>query len=144
MKNVKNAMLLIAVLLLLMSNILVFAQTPSNSLGEINVELPITPQWTNVNNIWLDLYFNDGQAECSGIIAGVSGTSSITATFKLERKGILGWSLEKSWDKSSSNDTLTFYGTDAVSKGTYRLSVTAKVTKGGVTETVSTSVESKY
>lgn len=144
MKNVKNALLLVAILLLLMSNILVFAQTMSNSLRVINFEIPITPQWTNVNNLWLDLCFDDGQAECSGIIVGVSGTSNITATFKLDRKGISGWSHEKSWDESSSSDTLTFYETDAVSKGTYRLSVTAKVTKNGVTETVSTSVESKY
>ncbi len=144
MKNVKNAMFLVAILLLIMSNVSVLAQTPSNSLRESNVKMPIAPQWTNVNNIWLDIYFDDGQAECSGIIAGVSGTSNMSATFKLERKGILGWSHEKSWDKSSSSDTLTFYGTDAVSKGTYRLSVTAKVTKNGVTETVSTSVESKY
>lgn len=144
MKTKKMAIFYMAIVLLLMSNTTVFAQTASSPLKEFSGEIPITPQWTNTNNIWLDLYFDDNQAECSGIIAGVSGTSSITATFKLERKSILGWSLEKSWDKSSNTDTLTFYGADAVSKGTYRLSVTAKVTKDGKTETVSTSVESKF
>ena len=66
-------------------------------------------------------------------------------TFKLERKRLFGWSLEKSWSKSSREESLSFFGTDAVTKGyTYRLSVTAKVTTNGVTETVTTSVQGKY
>lgn len=53
--------------------------------------------------------------------------------------------LENSWNKSFNGDSLSFYETDAVAKGyTYRLSVTAKVAKDGVTETVNTSVEGKY
>jgi len=53
--------------------------------------------------------------------------------------------LENSWSTSSKGASLSFYETDAVAKGyTYRLSVTARVTTNGVTETVNTSVEGKY
>lgn len=93
----------------------------------------------------LDLYIVNGKAECVGIINGNSDTSNITATFKLERKRLLGWSLENSWSTSSKGTSLSFYETDAVAKGyTYRLSVTANVTANGVTETVNTSIEGKY
>jgi hypothetical protein len=37
--------------------------------------------------------------------------------------------------------TLSFYGTTHVVKGTYRLSVTAKVTTNGTAETATTSVQ---
>lgn len=116
-----------------------------NAVRGIGVETPITPMWENTNDVVLDLYFANDGAECVGIINGISGTSNISATFKLERKGLLGWSLENSWSKSSRGGSLSFFETDAVAKGyTYRLSVTAKVTANGVTETVNTSVEGKY
>ena len=93
----------------------------------------------------LDLYFVNGKAKCVGIINGISDTSKTSATFKLERKGLAWWSLENSWSTSSKGASLSFYETDTVAKGyTYRLSVTAKVTANGVTETVNTSVEGKY
>lgn len=108
-------------------------------------EVSISPQWINVNDITLDLYFENGEAGCSGIIRALSGTSKISATFKLERKISSGWALEKSWSKSSSTNSLSFFETDAVSSGyTYRLSVSANVIRNGVTETVSTSVEGNY
>jgi hypothetical protein len=116
-----------------------------NVAKDVAIEAPITPQWVNTNDVRIDLYFVNGKAECLGIINGISGTSNISATFKLERKGLLGWSLENSWSTSSKGASLSFYETDAVAKGyTYRLSVTARVTTNGVTETVNTSVEGKY
>lgn len=65
----------------------------------VGAEITITPQWENTNDVKLDLYFINGKVECVGIINGISGTSSISATFKLERKGMLGWSLENAWKK---------------------------------------------
>ena len=123
-----------------------FAEVPiSNVSQDVGVKIPITPLWENTNDVKLDLYFANGKAECAGIINGISGTSNISATFKLERKGLLGWSLENSWSKSSKGESLSFFETEAVKKGySYRFSVTAKVTRNGVTETVNTSVEGKY
>lgn len=146
MKIKKVATFLLIGMLFLNLSIPAFAEmSPNVSQDIISVKVPITPQWENTNDVKLDLYFINGKVECVGVINGISGTSNISATFKLERKGLLGWSLENSWSTSSKGTSLSFYETDAVAKGyTYRLSVTAEVTRNGVTETVNTSVEGKY
>lgn len=105
-------------------NIPVFAEVSPNVVQGVGIGAPITPQWVNTNDVRLDLYFVNGKAECVGIINGISGTSNISATFKLERKWLLGWSLENSWSTSSKGASLSFYETDDVAKGyTYRLSI---------------------
>lgn len=145
MRIKKLATFLLMGILFLNQSTTTFAEISPNETQDIGTEISIAPLWENTNDVKLDLYFANGNAECVGIINGISGTSNISATFKLERKGLLGWSLEKSWNKSSKSDSLSFFETDAVAKGyTYRLSVTAKVTRNGVTETVNTSVEGKY
>lgn len=101
----------------------------------------ISPQWVNVNDVNLKIDFENGEAYCSGKTRAVSGTTKISATFNLEKKTSLGWMLEKTWSKSSSTDTLLFFGTYPVSAGyTYRLSATIDVTRNDVVETVNTSV----
>ena len=145
MKIKKVAIFLLIGMILFSQSIPSFAEVEPSVVEGTGVESLITPMWENTNDVVLDLYFANGQAECVGIINGVSGTSNISATFKLERKKLFGWSLENSWSKSSRGTSLSFFETDAVAKGnTYRLSVTAKVTRNGVTETVNTSVEGKY
>lgn len=145
MKINKVATFLMVGMMFFNQGIPVFAEVSPNVVQGVGVETPITPMWENTNDVVLDLYFANDEAECVGIINGISGTSNISATFKLERKGLFGWSLENSWSKSSKGESLSFFETDAVAKGyTYRLSVTAKVTTNGVTETVNTSVEGKY
>lgn len=146
MKIKKVATFFLIGMLFLNLGIPTFAEMSPNVSQDIaGAKAPITPQWTNTNDVKLDLYFVNGEAECVGIINGISGTSNISATFKLERKGLLGWSLVNSWNKSSKGESLSFFETNTVAKGyTYRLSVTAKVTRNGVIETVNTSVEGKY
>lgn len=145
MKIKKVGMFLLIGILFLNQGIPVFAEVSPKVVQGVGVETPITPIWDNTNDVVLDLYFANDKAECVGIVNGISGTSNISATFKLERKRLFGWSLEKSWSKSSRGESLSFFGTDDVAKGyTYRLSVTAKVTVNGVTETVNTSVQGKY
>lgn len=145
MKINKVATFLLIGMLFLNQGTPVFAEMSQNlSQDIVNAETPITPQWTNINNMKLDLIFVNGKAECSTLINGVSGTSNITATFRLERRGLFGWSLVSSWNKTSKGGSLTFFGTASVSKCTYRLSVNAKVTRNGLTETVNTSKEGKY
>lgn len=139
-------------IILFLIGILIFNQGIPVLAGEyskvsegIGMEKSITPMWENTSDVILDLYFKNGNAECVGKINGFSGTSNISATFKLERRKIFGWTLEKSWNSSSKGKALSFLGTKAVAKGhTYRLSVTAKVTRNGVIETISTSVNGKY
>ena len=145
MKIKKVAIFLLIGMILFSQSIPSFAEVEPSVVEGTGVESLITPMWDNTNDVVLDLYFANGQAECVGIINGISGTSNISATFKLERKGLFGWSLENSWSKGSKGASLSLYETDTVAKGyTYRLSVTAKVTKNGVTETINTAVEGKY
>jgi|CZCB01.1.fsa_nt_gi hypothetical protein len=145
MKNKRLAALLLAGMLFFAQSISANAQVPFNVYQGTEGVTDISLQWTNVNDITLDLYFEDGEAGCSGEIRALSGTTKISATFTLERKSGTTWILEKSWSRSSNTNSLSFFGTDAVMAGfTYRLSVTANVTRNGVTETVSTSVQGKY
>lgn len=120
------------------------SSTPNEVRG-VGGELIISPQWDNVNDITLDMYYENGAANCSGKIRALSGTTNISAVFTLERKTSSGWMFEKSWSKSSSSSSLTFYDTYNVPKGyTYRLSVTADVSRNGLTETVTSSVTGNY
>lgn len=89
--------------------------------------------------------FENGEANCSGFIKALSGTTNIDATFKLERKTSSGWIFEKAWNMSSNSNSLSFFNTyEALSGYTYRFSVIADVTRDGGIETVNNSVESKY
>lgn len=142
MKDKRLAAFLLGVMLLLAQSISAHAEVLPSVFQGAEESVSISPLWTNINDIQLDLYFENGNACCAGIIDALSGTTKITATFTLERKTASRWSLEKSWSQSSSTNSLSFFGTDAVSSGyTYRLSVTTNVTRNGVTETASTSVE---
>jgi len=92
MKIKKMATFLLIGMLFLNQSIPACAEmSPNVSQDIVGVKVPMTPQWINTNDVKLDLYFVNGKAECVGVINGISGTSNITATFKLERKGLLGW-----------------------------------------------------
>lgn len=139
--KVKKMVVFLAIFTLVFSqSIFAFAEI-SPIINQSAAKEVVRPLWDNTNDVKLSLYFADNNAECVGMIEGVTGTSSISATFKLERKGLFGWTVENSWTKSEKGQSLSFYGTTPVAKGTYRLSVTAKVTVNGVTETVTTSVQ---
>lgn len=145
MRIKRLAAFLLSGMLFLSQSISTQAQVPPTELQSNISDVSISPQWTNVNDVTLDLYFENGEACCSGIIRALSGTSKISATFKLERKNASGWTLVKSWSKSSSTNSLSFFETDAVTSGfTYRLRVSADVKRNGVTETISNSVEGNY
>ena len=146
MKNQKKlARLMIFGLALIMLAVPMSAQASQSAEQILNDYQIVTPNWENVNNISLDLYFQNGQAKCVGIVRGAVGTTSINATFTLERRTLFGWSRVASWDRSSTTSTLTFHGAAAASRGnTYRFSVTATVVRNGVSETVTTSVQNTF
>lgn len=144
MKIARPVAIVLAATLLLSQN--VHAAQESSHLHILPFAFEITPMWVNTNDVKLELGFANGSAQCTGRVTGNIGTSKITATFILERKNSNGtYSFEKSWSESVNGRTLTFSDTYAVTKGyTYRLSVTATVTKDEVTETISTNVESRF
>lgn len=139
--KLKKTLIFLAILILIFSqSIFIFAET-SPITNQLDTTRIIGPQWDNTNDVELELYFRNNNAECIGKIEGVTGTSNISATFKLEKKGSSGWTLVDSWTKNVNGQSLSFYETTSVTKGTYRLSVTAKVTVAGKTETVTTSYQ---
>ena len=149
MKKSKFTTLLLTVLLLSISMTVVVQATTISAISSntlIDETIVITPFWENANDITLGLSFSDGEAVCSGIIGGKSGTTSISATFKLEQKTLFGWSVVKTWNESVKGSLLTFSGRTSVTKGNiYRLSVSATVVRNGTSETVSgTPVEKTY
>lgn len=140
MKIKKVLIFLVALMFIFSQGIFVFAETLQFT-NQSETRRDIKPMWDNTNNISLDLYFTNNNAECVGTIRGIASTTKISATFMLEKKGLFGWSFVDSWTESVDGRTLSFYGTAPVTKGTYRLSVTAKVTANGTTETATTSVQ---
>jgi hypothetical protein len=142
--KIKKVVIFLAILMLVLNqSIPVFAETIP-IVNQSNIWRYISPMWDNTSSLKLNLYFTGDNAECVGIIKGVSGTSNISTTFILERKGLFGWTLENSWTENVNGESLSFYRIKTVTKGTYRLSVTAKITVDGVTETVNASVQEKY
>lgn len=103
----------------------------------------ITPYYTNTSQVQVGLSFSGTAANCTSAIIGLSGTTKITATLSLYRVSSTGsLTLLKSWSASSSTMVLNIGQTYAASKGyTYRLSVSAQVTRNGSTESVSNFVD---
>ncbi len=141
--KIKKIVVFLAILMLIFNQSIFAFEDTSPIVNQLETRKVIKPMWNNTNDVSLDLYFTDDNAECVGKIEGITGTSNISATFKLERKGLFGWMFEDSWTKIVNGQSLSFYGARAFTKGTYRLSVTAKVTVNEVVETVNTSVQSK-
>jgi len=104
----------------------------------------IQPLWVNVSNVSAGLSFSGSKANCSAMVQGAVGTTKITATITLERKtGTNSYTTVKTWpNQSVSGSFFTFSDSYTVTAGyTYRLTVTANVTRNGTTETVSNWIE---
>lgn len=125
--------------------------TPSLAADELELANPtsgmynlIGPLWNDTikPNLWLSI--QGSTVNCDGTIKGLTGTTKIDATFRLEKKGWFGWSEVNSWNRTSYSDYLSFSGSAGAESGaTYRFSVVAAVTRNGRTETVSSSVEGR-
>lgn len=92
----------------------------------------ITPFWTNTSSVTVSISF--------------SGTTKITADFVLERKNSNGtYTVVKTFPTKTTNSaSLRFSDTATITTGyTYRLSLSATVTRNGTNETVSGWVEKK-
>jgi hypothetical protein len=149
LKNKKIVALLLIGILLFTQGLSVSALTMPNDNKFIEIgigdDFIVTPDWINVNNISLDMFFSNGTVSCVGIISGAAGTTNIAATFTLEQRTSSGWSFVKSWDRSTTSSTLIFSDSASGSSGnTFRLSVVAVVIRNGVSETVRTSVEGSF
>ena len=104
--------------------------------------IPIQPFWTNVSEVRPTLSFSGTTANCSAFVQGFSGTTKIAATVTLARKNGNSWTTVKTWTQTANSTVLTWSGTQSITTGnTYRLTITANVTRNGTTETVSNWIE---
>jgi hypothetical protein len=140
MMLIKTRKILIALALvaMMLSTVTAFAaESPSEIIA-------IQPFWTNTSNVNVVLSISGTTANCSAIVEGYSGTTKIVADVTLERKAANGtYTTVKTWTNQSANGSrLLFDESYSVTSGyTYRLTVSAKVTRNGTTETASNWVE---
>ncbi|MCL2051541.1 MAG: hypothetical protein FWG91_07435 [Lachnospiraceae bacterium] len=143
-RAIKLAAFVLMGMFLIIQSFPAHAKAPPNLSQATNAYMPIMPLSDNVNSISLTISNSSGKAACSGAIFAATGTTSIKATFKLEKKVGSSWSHEKTWTKDSTSSVLTFSDSShSISAGsTYRLTLTAVVVRNGKSETVSASTES--
>lgn len=105
-----------------------------------NREAIIEPFWENAATISLDMSFRNGTITSTGRVNGQTGTTAISATFVLARRNANGtFSEVDRWTASNGPIPMllsTSRSTRNQTAGTYRLSVTASVTRNGRVEVV--------
>ncbi len=95
---------------------------------------------TSTISVALDID-TDGVTRCHGYVKGYPGTTKIAGTLKLMK----GTTAVKSWTVSTASETLNVTKTCYVlTRGTYKLVLTVKVTRNGKTETISISKSQTY
>ena len=117
----------------------VTAKTNESALAPLVLEF--VPFWQNAATITLDMSLSGGNLRSSGVVTGQAGTTGITANFTLERQNANGtFSQIDRWSANNGASPMVLSSsrsTASQTAGTYRISVTARVTRNGVTETVS-------
>jgi hypothetical protein len=130
----KSAFLLFAALLLCSfgANAWAASELPGGGGGEGAA----APLRASASGVLASLSFSGTTAMCSASVEGYSGTTKISASYELQRKSGSSYATVKSWTASANDYWLDWSQNHAVTKGcTYRLYVTAKVTRNGTTET---------
>ncbi|MDR2569454.1 MAG: hypothetical protein LBD23_04025 [Oscillospiraceae bacterium] len=98
-------------------------------------------RWTHLRSINLNMSHRNNTITSSTSISGLSGTTRITASFILEVLVNGQYQHVDSWSASSNSILLSnTRETSNCSARTYRLRVTATVTRNGTNETVSDSI----
>jgi hypothetical protein len=123
-------------LALCLAAILVFTAAPITQ-----ASAAVTPLWINTSTVSTAILFSGTDATCQVSINALSG-STIEADIYLYKQNANGtYSLEESWLDETSASIFFFSEPYTVISGkTYKLSVTAVVTRNGTSETVSSSV----
>jgi len=101
----------------------------------------VTIDWVNTVAVDLAMSLSNGRVHWDGVIQGASGTSSIIATYTLERWNGSGWSFQNAWSSSTNSSFLISSGSHSGSSGLYRLTVNAVVTRNGFAEQVNLAIE---
>lgn len=107
-----------------------------------NTSIEIQSFWNSVDNVALNLRISVNTAFCDVTIRGLTGVTSINADITLYRVKLNGGlQIVQIWSQQGSRN-LTFSGSAQITGGgTYRLSVSARVIRNGVTENVNDWIE---
>ena len=120
---------IIAILGLLSTTALSQGQVLANETGYVGVEA--------FNSSSVSFSRNGTSGTVSGLIEGLSGTTRISARVVLQRQNGNIWTNVRTWNLSSSSRTLSVNESQTVTaSGTYRVSVTADITRNGITTTI--------
>lgn len=87
-------------------------------------------RWTVIRDSEIDLLIRGTTAECTLEVIADDSSAKISATIKLQKKGLLGiYTTKKTWDDVSATGTMNFYDTySPVDEGEYRLTADITVT----------------
>ena len=97
-------------------------------------------RWTHLESITLNISRSSSTITSSTTITGQPGTTKISASYKLEKLVNGNYQSVDTWTASSSSETLfNSRKTTNCTAGTYKLSVTATITRDGTKETVTDS-----
>jgi len=103
-------------------------------------EVVIEPFWENAATITLNMSFSNGTITSTGRVNGKNGTTAISATFVLAKRNANGTFTEVDRWTARNGDIAMLLSTSRTTRnqsaGTYRLSVSASVTRNGRVEIV--------
>ena len=104
----------------------------------------LEPRWTNATRVVLSMGLNSDKISLSVTIAGHSGTTYSNGKVTLEKLVGSSYVEVESWSGLSSSSAIFLFGDSSVKKvsgTTYRLRVSIKATRNGVSETITESRE---
>lgn len=110
----------------------------------IVTSLMVTPifaalNWDATQKCKIDLSFSGTTAHCTLDVYAFDSDADITATIKLQKKGLLGiYTTKEKWEDVTATGTLNFYDTySPVDSGEYRLTADIDVVGSGGSDSIS-------
>lgn len=101
--------------------------------------------WEVVQTCKVTLTFSGTTANCKVTVLATEADADITATIKLQKKGLLGiYTTKEKWEDVTATGTLYFYDTySPVDSGEYRLTADIDVIGNNGSDSFSKSAETK-
>lgn len=101
--------------------------------------------WNATDECNVDLTFSGTTARCTVEVIASDSDADITATIKLQKKGLLGiYTTKEKWEDVTATGTLNFYDTySPIDSGEYRLTADIDVIGNNGSDSFSKSAETK-
>ena len=95
--------------------------------------------WNVVDDCMVNLTFSGTTAKCKVEVIASDSDADITATIKLQKKGLLGiYTTKEKWEDVTATGTLNFYDTySPVDEGEYRLTADIDVVGSSGSDSIS-------